>query len=84
MRGNTIYLAQSSQTSSRNGFILNINVSSDKEVGQVAYIKNTTSSNITVRGITAIINVAGLTSTITGGQTGVYMAMDGNIWMRLE
>lgn len=85
MRGNIMYLAQSSQTQSRNGFILNVNTSNDQQTGQVSYIKNTTSSNITIRGNTASINVAGLTNTITGGQTGVYLATDdGTNWMRIE
>ena len=85
MRGNYVYIAQSNQSQSRNGFILNLNTSSSQAKGNVSYIKNTTSSNITVRGTTAIINVAGLTNTITGGQTGVYLAMDDSkTWMRIS
>ena len=85
MRGNYIYLAQSTQIQSRNGFILNINSDGSQAVGQVSYIKNTTNGNLTIRGSTATINIAGLNTTISNGQTAAFLATDTNgTWMRLE
>lgn len=85
MRGNYIYLAQSTRSNTQNGFVLNVDNGTGQTVGQVSYIKNTTSAAITVRGGTSRINVAGLTNTIVGGKTAAYLATDSQgTWMRIE
>jgi len=83
MRGNNIYIGQSTAGASSTGFVLNVNSSGDQVEGQVTYIKNTTSNALTVRSGTASINVAGLTNTIVGGHTAIYIANSSNGWMRL-
>jgi len=83
MRGNHIYFGQSTAGASSTGFVLNLNSSGNQTEGQVTYIKNTTSNALTVRSGTASINVAGLTNTITGGHTAIYISDNSNGWTRL-